>query len=55
MAGPTKVFVTLWRREPDNCKGFFRGGIEIGFTREELGLAGDAIVQVTNPKTESPR
>ena len=53
--GAHQVFVTLWRRVPDNCKGFFRNGIEVGFTREELGLPPDVIVAVTNPRTMRPR
>jgi len=53
--GSAGVSVTLMRRKPDTCKGFFRGGAEISFSREELGLTSDATVRTTNPEVGRPK
>jgi hypothetical protein len=39
-ADTRQVTVGLVRKKQDNCKGFFREGAEIAFTRQELGLSG---------------
>jgi hypothetical protein len=55
LADDREIFVTLLRRKWDPCKGFFRDGIEIVFTREELGLSSHVIVRITNPEIAQPK
>jgi hypothetical protein len=51
LADAHEVTVGLVRKRQDSCKGFFREGAEIAFTRRELGLAGDIAVQPANLQT----
>jgi hypothetical protein len=43
-----QVTVGLIRKNQDNCKGFFREGAEIRFTRQELGLSDNVAVKPEN-------
>ena len=47
--------VTLVRRKSDECKGFFRNGVELKFTRQELGISKNTAVQPGNPVTTRER
>ena len=44
-----QVHISLLRLNVDNCKGLFRQGVEIVFTRGELGLSPSDPIQVLNP------
>jgi hypothetical protein len=50
-----EVTVTLVRTKPDECKGFFREGTEIVFTRQELGLTSNVTVHPANLDANSPK
>jgi len=43
-----RVKLTLYRCRADDCKGFFREGTEIFFSRRELGLSADTDVKIMN-------
>ena len=43
-----EISITLFRLRRDECKGFFREGTEIVFTRQELSLPQEARIRVTN-------
>ena len=47
-ADTRQVTVGLVRKKQDNCKGFFREGAAIPFTRQELGLADDIAIKPEN-------
>lgn len=48
--GPSWDFdVELIRVHPDHCEAFFPNGVEVTFTREDLGLPRGARIQVINP------
>jgi hypothetical protein len=51
------VLIALRRVRQDDCKGFFRDGQEIVFTRRELGIPAGAAVSLENrvARHESPR
>jgi|HubBroStandDraft_4_1064222.scaffolds.fasta_scaffold15663_3 hypothetical protein len=50
-----EVTITLVRTKPDECKGFFRDGTEIVFTRQELGLTSNVTVHPANLEASSPK
>jgi hypothetical protein len=45
--GERGVILTLLRLRPDECRGFFRDGTEVAFSRQELGLPSEIRVRVT--------
>lgn len=47
--------VELRRLRPDHCRAFLPEGVELVWTRDELGLPPRAAVRVINPEAPTPR
>lgn len=47
--------VELRRLQPDHCRAFLPEGVELVWTRDELGLPPSAAVRVINPEAPTPR
>ncbi|GGB79080.1 hypothetical protein [Glycocaulis alkaliphilus] len=47
--------VELRRLQPDHCRAFLPEGVELVWSRDELGLPGSASVRVINPQAPTPR
>ncbi|WP_429911563.1 hypothetical protein [Glycocaulis sp.] len=45
----------LRRLQPDHCRAFLPEGVELVWTRDELGLPRSASVRVINPQAPTPR
>lgn len=45
----------LRRLQPDHCRAFLPEGVELVWSRDELGLPASARVRVVNPEAPTPR